>query len=161
MLNASASGGLAVISNQTVGRISSGSSTTPTYSLTVNWLPSQKWAVQVGVARTVSPPTSILAGTQVGDTENVAVTYNWTSKLSLSGTVSRSYTSGALELSNALTRAIGGYGASTVVYETIAANYQATPFTRATLSFQHTNRTITGENISTGIVMFGIDYQPR
>jgi hypothetical protein len=163
LLNVSASGGLSTVAEETVGTHNITTPATPTYVITANWLPTPKWSIQISASRSVAPPVSILAGTQVNDAEQATFTYFWTPKLSLTATFSRSNLAGnqAFPNANQLTQALGGFGANTLLSAKLRAAYQMTPFTTASLSFQKFNRTTSGENISSGIVLFGIDYQPQ
>jgi hypothetical protein len=160
--NVSASAGLATISQQTVGgRQASSTPTTPTYSLRAQWLPTPKWSLAVNFNRSVAPPTSILAGVQIGNSESVVATYQWTPKLGLSLALSRNYLAGAQRLNNLVTQALGGYGANTYEAATARATYQITPFTSASISMIATQRYYTGGNSSGEILLFGLDYQPQ
>jgi hypothetical protein len=163
MLNFNLSGGLAIINEQTAGQHSTSPPAIPTFALTVNWLPSPKWLFAINADRTVTPPVSVLGGTQVGDTENVSMTYFLTPKVSLVATFARNFLAGnqTTPIANNLTRALGGFGANTLLSATLKALYQVTPFTTASISYQKSDRTLTGENIPTDIVLFGLDYQPQ
>jgi hypothetical protein len=163
MLNFSLSGGMAFINEQTVGHRSTSPPAIPTYALTINWLPSPKWFFAINANRTVTPPISVLGGSQIGDLENVTVTYFWTPKVSIVATLARNFLAAnqAVPVANTLTRALGGFGANTLLSASLKALYQVTPFTTASISYQKSDRTLTGENIPTDIVLFGLDYQPQ
>jgi hypothetical protein len=162
MLNASASAGFATISQETFGgRQSNSTPKTPTFAFHAAWLPTPKWSFFVNVSRSVSPPTSVLAGTQIGNVESVVANYQWTPKLSLSLTASRNYLAGAQTLNNLITLARGGYGANTFLSALARATYQITPFTSATVSVQKTERTYARGTAQGEIVLFGLDYQPQ
>jgi hypothetical protein len=163
IFNFSAAAGVSTTGQESVQTHNITSPATPTYSVTANWLPTPKWSIQIGANRSVTPPVSIVAGTQVTDAEHATIAYFWTPKLSLTATLSRSNLAGNQNFpaANQLTQALGGFGANTLLSARLGAAYQVTPFTTATLSFQKFNRTASGENISSGIVLFGIDYQPQ
>jgi hypothetical protein len=162
IFNFSAAGGVSTTGEETAATHNIAPPTTPTYAVTANWLPTPKWSIQISANRSVAPPVSILAGTQVSDAERIAITYYWTPKLSLTTTLARSNLAGnQAAAANQLTQALGGFGANTLLSAMVKAAYQVTPFTTASLSYQKFNRTTSGENISSGIVLFGIDYQPQ
>lgn len=161
LFNMSATGGLSTQSRETRNQRSGSPATTPIYSLNLAYLPTPKWTFLVSLSRTVSPPVSILAGTQIGNTESFTASYLWTPKLNLSVTLSRNYLAGAPPLSTTITQVLGGFGANTLLSAVFKATYQITPFTSATISAQKSNRTYTGQNVPTEILLFGLDYQPQ
>ena len=162
IFNFSAAGGMSTTGEETTGTHNLTPPATPTYSVTANWLPTPKWSIQISANRSVAPPVSIIAGSQVTDAEQAAITYYWTPKLSLSATLARSNLGGnQVAAVNQLTQALGGFGANTLLSASLKASYQVTPFTTASLYYQKYNRVTSGEYISSGIVLFGIDYQPH
>jgi hypothetical protein len=157
----SATGGLSTTNQEAASHLSRPSATTPIYSFLASYLPTPKWTFLLNVSRTVSPPVSVLAGTQIGDAESFTASYLWTPKLNLALTLSRSHLSAAQPLSNAITQALGGYGANTFMSALLKATYQMTPFTSATISVQKTSRTYSSQNVASEILLFGLDYQPQ
>ncbi len=53
------------------------------------------------------------------------------------------------------------YGPSTLLNYSMKAAYQVTPFTSASASFQRWRRAVSGTNITSDVLMMGLDYQPR
>ncbi len=128
----------------------------PSYSLGVNWRPTEKWSVNVTAGHTAGVATSIIANAQVTDIQSASVTYAWSPKLSLQGSLSRAETSGAANLvANS-----SYYGPGTSFRATARATYQITPFTSASASYQRSDRTINGYTVMNNVAMIGLDYKP-
>lgn len=135
----------------------------PSYSLTLNWRPSQKWSLSLATSHTVSQPYSVIANAQVSTTQSASISYNWTPKFSILGSLTASELGGspALVANGAdQTPVYLNYGASNVFSASLAASYQWTPFTSATISVQRSDRTFDSQHITSDLVMMGLDYRP-
>jgi hypothetical protein len=112
-------------------------------------------------SRSVSAPTTIVANIQVNTAQTASVSYAWTPKVSLTGTVGLSTTAGAVNtgVQNAPNTYLL-FGANTLWNASLRASYQITPFTTASASMQNSSRETNGTHVNTSIVMIGLDYRP-
>jgi hypothetical protein len=131
----------------------------PEYSLSVTWSITPKLGLNASLARTVSPPTSIIANLQVSETASLGLTYQLTPKVSLSGGVSVAHSSGAFTATsiNVLGQSQNQnfYGARASV------SYAMTPFLGASLSYQY-NRTVQAGGLVTpaSVALMSVNYAP-
>jgi hypothetical protein len=132
----------------------------PQFSFTFNWFPTPKLSFVASVSRVVTPPTAIIANLQVSELISLNAVYALTPKLSLSGGVSASQTSGAF--TSVAATAIQPLSATTTDYAFRAAlAYLMTPFTTATLSFQY-NRSVQANLVTPdNLVLLRLSYAPH
>jgi hypothetical protein len=134
----------------------------PIYSMTINYLPSEKLSFVFTASHLVSPPVSIIAATQINNVESVSVIYAWTTKFNLQASVAQTMTeagNGASTPNNPT--AFTNFGSNTLMSATIKASYSWTPFTSLVLSVQNSNRATNGTNLRTELIMLGLDYRPQ
>lgn len=141
----------------------SGSQTTPIYSLTFNWRPSQKWLVNGIVSQTVGAPSNVLTPSQTTTAESIAVTYNWTPKLTMTALFTHSSYTGATRsgVTNVPLSQAAFYGAGVALSPSFRLNYMVTPFITAHASYQRSDRTSQGYPTVQDIVLVGLDYKPH
>jgi hypothetical protein len=131
------------------------------YSASVNWRPSERWSVMLAAGRNVGLPISLIANTQISDTQSASLTYYLTPKVSLITSFNRTQLEGNSSASSNLSASVSGYGASIVTNGAFKAVYQVTPFTAASIAYQRYDRSLTGGNISSNSVLLGLDFQPQ
>ncbi len=134
--------------------------TTPIYSLTFNWIPSQKWQVNGGVSQSVGAPSNVLTPSQTTMAERIGVSYQWTPKISMIAALSRSSATGYAPYG--LTGyAAAYYGSNVSLSPSLKLNYAVTPFINASASVQRSDREGQGFRTVQDIVLVGLDYQPQ
>ena len=132
----------------------------PIYSLNAAWTATPKLKLAATVARTVAPPTTILANIQVTESANLNLTYGLTPKLLLGATVAASRSSGSLS-GSVVNPVLGVFAQNSTSYNASASiNYAMTPFVTANLSYTHT-RTLQANLVTpTDVVLLALSYSP-
>ena len=123
----------------------------PDYSLSVTWSATPKLSLVASLARSVSPPTYIVANLQVSDSARLGVTYQFTPKMTIAASVNVAYNTRGFTattvnlLGNLRMRVL--YGAQATV------TYAMTPFLEASLSYQFTKTVQAGLTTPTSMCL--------
>ena len=132
----------------------------PTYSAQVSWNATPKLALTGAVARSVSPPTSVLSNLQVTESQNLGLTYALTPKVSFAAGVSASRSSG-FNGSASLNPLIQPFSQNSTTYSANASlNYVITPFVTANLSYTHTRLLQADLETPTDVVLLALSFNP-
>lgn len=119
----------------------SGVTAEPTYSFALNYRPTPKISASGAIARSVGAPQTAISNTQVSDSQSLSLSYVYSPKLNVTGTVSHS-TSRNPGVSNAFANAVI-FANSESNAASVILNYQATPLITATAAYSYTSRTDT------------------
>ncbi len=123
------------------------------YNAELVWTPSELWRVALSANRTLNAPISILANSQIAQSQNFSLTWRPTPKLSFSAGLGR------LRLENGPVTP-GLYGGTTLITVSGRAVYQMTPFTSLTASFLRANRSVAAGQTQTTLALLGVDFKP-
>jgi hypothetical protein len=131
----------------------------PEYSLSVTWSITPKLGLTASVARTVAPPTSIIANLQVSESANLGVTYQLTPKVSLSAGANVGHTSSAFTTTGI--NVLGQRQNENLYGARASVSYAMTPFLGASLSYQY-NRTVQAGGLvtPTSVALMTVNYAP-
>ena len=134
---------------------------TPIYSLSFDWSMTPRITVHGSVARTVSVATSTLSSSQVNENAIIAVSYIWTPKVSLTGSVSASRNnSGSNGQSVTALTSLGVFQSSRTYSATASLIYEMTPFLRTSLSYQFSRNSYTLNTTNQSVVLLGLNFNP-
>jgi hypothetical protein len=130
----------------------------PDYSLSVSWSATPKLSVTATLARSVAPPTSIIANLQVSEIARLGVTYQFTPKVSIGASVNvgsnnRSFTTTTVS-------ALGQTGNERVYGAQAMMTYAMTPFLQASLSCTYSKTVQSGLTTPTSIALMTVNYAP-
>ncbi len=135
----------------------------PIYSAQLSWTATPKLHLTGAIARTVAPPTSVIANLQVTESANLGLTYDLTPKVLLAAAVSASRASGFSGVNNSLTvnPALQPFAQNASTYSTNASiNYAITPFVTANLSYTHTRSLQANFETPTDVVLLALTFNP-
>jgi hypothetical protein len=130
----------------------------PDYSLSVTWSATPKLSIVASLARSVAPPTNIVANLQVSEAARIGVTYQFTPKVTLAAGVNIENSTSSLTATtiNLLAQSQNErlYGAQATV------TYAMTPFLEASLSYQFTKTVQAGLTTPTSVSLLTVKYAP-
>ena len=133
----------------------------PIYTLSATWALTPKLTLNASAAKTVSPPTTIIANAQTSYDASVNLSYQLTPKITLvtGGTIDYSnatFTSGVAEVgfSPFLTSTQKTYGVNA------GLSYSMTPFLSAGLNASYTERVGGGFITPDDVVTVSLNYRP-
>ena len=131
----------------------------PIYTLGAKWSLTPKLTLNVSAARSISPPTTVIANAQESYDAGVGLVYQMTPKISLSASGSVDYstgtfTSGAPGISPFLVGAQDTYSLST------GLSYSMTPFLSAAVSASYNERVSAGTITPQDVVTVSLNYRP-
>jgi hypothetical protein len=133
----------------------------PTYSFGATWSITPKLALTAGVSRSVAPPTTVLANAQTSYNTVVALAYQVTPKITVSGNASVGYSSGAFTPALAGT-VFAPFLTSTEYYSAQAqVGYAMTPFITASLSAAVTERVSDHIFTPQDVITLSLNYRPH
>jgi hypothetical protein len=133
----------------------------PIYSVSASWSLTPKLGLNMSAARSISPPTTVVANAQQSYSAGMNLTYQLTPKLGLSAGGSASYSMTSFTPSTVAT-AISPFLFSTQdTYNlTTGLSYSMTPFLSAALSASYSER-VAGHTITPqDIVTVSLNYRP-
>jgi outer membrane receptor protein involved in Fe transport len=131
----------------------------PIYSLGATWTFTPKLSLNLSAARSISPPTTVIANSQTSENVAVNLTYQMTPKISVTAGGSADYsessfTSATPEISPFFVNTQKTYSLST------SLNYSMTPFLSAGLSAAYSERVSSGLITPQDIVTVSLNYRP-
>jgi hypothetical protein len=112
------------------------------------------------VSRSVSPPTSIISNLQVTESASAGLSYRWTPKITLNGSLQSSYSSSVatpvqtgavLSVFQSSVRTYGGNA---------NLNYAITPFLTANLSYQYTKSVQSSLTTNDSLILLALNFNP-
>jgi hypothetical protein len=131
----------------------------PIYSLGATWAFTPKLSLNLSAARSISPPTTVIANSQTSENVAVGLTYQMTPKISVTAGGSANYsnssfTSPTAELSPLFVNTQKTFSLST------GLNYSMTPFLSAGLNASYSERVSNGFITPQDIVTVSLNYAP-
>jgi hypothetical protein len=132
----------------------------PQYSLSLQWSATPKLAFNAAASRLAAAPTSIISNLQITDNASIGASYRLTPKLSVGGTVSASYASGAATsfINNGLLNVFASnqrsYSASAKL------DYVITPFLAADLSYSYTKTVQSSLTTTDNLILLALNFNP-
>jgi hypothetical protein len=131
----------------------------PIYSLGATWAFTPKLSLNLSAARSISPPTTVIANSQTSDNVSLGLTYQMTPKITVTAGGSADYsessfTSATPDISPFFVNTQRTYSLST------GLNYSMTPFLSASLSASYNERVSTGFITPQDIVTVSLNYRP-
>jgi hypothetical protein len=133
----------------------------PIYTVSANWSLTPKLGLNMSAARSISPPTTVVANAQQSYNAGMNLTYQLTPKLGLSAGGSASYSTTSFT-STTVATAISPFLFSTQDTYNLSTglSYSMTPFLSAALSASYSER-VAGHTITPqDIVTVSLNYRP-
>jgi hypothetical protein len=133
----------------------------PIYTLSTTWAFSPKWSLNASAARTIAPPTTVIANAQTTYNAFVGLGYQMTPKVALNASGAISYSTSAF--TPAVTEAIfTPFLVGTQKSYTLSAGmtYSMTPFLTAALNASYTERVGNGFITPQDLVTVSLNYRP-
>jgi hypothetical protein len=133
----------------------------PIYTLGMSWSFTPKLALRASAAKTISPPSTIIANAQTDYTGQMTLTYQLTPKVSVNAGGSISYTTSAFTGPTAVTGLASILTANSNNYSVQAGlTYTLTPFLSAGLNASYTERVTPGFITPQDVVAVSLNYRP-
>jgi hypothetical protein len=137
----------------------------PIYALNGKWTITPKMELTGSLAKTISPPTTIIGNAETDYSANLALSYQVTPKVIANVTGMISYTNAAFasEFPTAsLTPIIPSFVTTSQNFYSVSAGltYLMTPFLSATLNASYTERVADHEITPQDLITVGLNYRP-
>jgi len=131
----------------------------PIYSASATWALSPKLSLNVNAARSVSPPTTVIANAQESYRAGVNLTYQMTPKIGLNAGGSISYETGTF---TSATPGIAPFlsGAQNNYNLTTGLSYSVSPFLSAGLTASYSERVSNHQITPQDVVTVSLNYRP-
>jgi hypothetical protein len=135
----------------------------PQYSASVIWAVTPKVSLTASVARTVTPPQSIVANAQTTESASLGLNYRFSPKVAFSANVSSAYASSAFtQLGSGVPNGVPAYALSALhsYNATASLGYNITPFLGANLSYLYSRSVQAGVVTPQNLVLLNVNYSP-